>query len=200
MWQQSFKAIKTVSTNNLNYGFPNPSIDRKKYADMYGPTVGDSIRLGDMDLFAKIEKDHTIYGQEAKFGGGKTLRDGMGVNPLEMRSNPDVVDTIINSAVIIDYTGIYKADIGIKDGKIHAIGKGGNPTMMDNIDFVVGASTESISGEGLILTAGGIDCHVHYLAPGLVYAALEDFFKREVWGVLHIQVKLNKFFGLTLSL
>ncbi len=149
-------------------------LDRKRYSDMFGPTEGDSIRLGDTDLFLRIEKDYTVYGEESKFGGGKTLRDGMGVNPLESRKNPDIVDTIINSVVVIDYTGIYKADIGIKDGKIHAIGKGGNPTVMQNVDFLVGASTESIAGEGMILTAGGIDSHVHIMTPGLVEAASDN--------------------------
>ena len=124
-------------------------MDRKQYAALYGPTVGDSVRLADTNLFAAVEKDYTVHGQESKFGGGKVLRDGMGVNANETReSNPLVADTIISGAVIIDYTGIIKADIGIRDGKILAIGKGGNPDTMDDIDFVVGASTEAISGEG----------------------------------------------------
>ncbi|WP_448820474.1 urease subunit alpha [Cetobacterium sp.] len=150
-------------------------MDRKKYSDLFGPTTGDSIRLGDTNLFAKIEKDLTVYGEESKFGGGKTLRDGMGMNPIETRrGNPLVADTIINSVVIIDYTGVYKADIGIRDGKIIAIGKGGNPGIMDDIDFVVGASTEAIAGEGLIVTAGGIDSHVHLITPDIVHAALDN--------------------------
>lgn len=150
-------------------------MDRKQYSQMFGPTVGDSVRLGDTNLFAAIEKDLTVHGQESKFGGGKVLRDGMGVNATEMRKdNPLVADTIISGATIIDYTGIIKADIGIRDGKILAIGKGGNPDNMDDIDFVVGASTEAISGEGLIVTAGGIDLHVHYLSPGLTHAALDN--------------------------
>lgn len=150
-------------------------MDRKAYASLYGPTVGDSVRLGDTNLFACIEKDYTVYGQESIFGGGKVLRDGMGVNATETRrDNPKVADTIISGITIIDYTGVYKADIGIRDGKILAIGKGGNPDNMDNIDFVVGASTEAISGEGLIVTAGGIDLHVHYLSPGLAHAALDN--------------------------
>lgn len=132
-------------------------MDRKEYAQHYGPTVGDSVRLGDTNLFAAIEKDFTVYGQESKFGGGKVLRDGMGVSATETRENPSVVDTIITGATIIDYTGIIKADIGIRDGKIVAIGRGGNPDTMDNVDFVVGASTEAIAAEGLIVTAGGID-------------------------------------------
>lgn len=150
-------------------------MDRKQFASLYGPTIGDSVRLGDTNLFAAIEKDYTVHGQESKFGGGKVLRDGMGVNASETReSNPLVADTIISGATIIDYTGIIKADIGIRDGKIIAIGKGGNPDIMDDIDFIVGASTEAISGEGLIVTAGGIDLHVHYISPGLTHAALDN--------------------------
>lgn len=151
------------------------NMDRRQYTQMFGPTVGDSVRLGDTNLFAQIEKDYTVHGQESKFGGGKVLRDGMGVNATETRrDNPKVADTIISGITVIDYTGIYKADIGIRDGKILAIGKGGNPDIMDDIDFIVGASTEAISGEGLILTAGGIDLHVHYLSTGLAHAALDN--------------------------
>ena len=142
-------------------------MDREEYAQHYGPTVGDSVRLGDTNLFAAIEKDFTVYGQESKFGGGKVLRDGMGVSATETRDNPSVVDTIITGATIIDYTGLIKADIGIRDGKIVAIGRGGNPDTMDNVDFVVGASTEAIAAEGLIVTAGGIDLHVHYISADL---------------------------------
>ncbi|MEY8445543.1 urease subunit alpha [Enterococcus ratti] len=150
-------------------------MDRKKYTQMYGPIVGDSVRLGDTELFAAIEKDYTVHGQESKFGGGKVLRDGMGLNPIETREdNPLVADTIITNATIIDYTGIIKADIGIRDGKIIAIGKGGNPGNMDDVDFIVGASTEAISAEGLIVTAGGLDLHVHYISPGLAHAALDN--------------------------
>ncbi|MGN0363492.1 MAG: urease subunit alpha [Bilifractor sp.] len=150
-------------------------MDRKQYTQMFGPAEGDSVRLGDTNLFAKIEKDYTVHGQESKFGGGKVLRDGMGVSATQTRrDNPMVADTIITGITVIDYTGIYKADIGIRDGKILAIGKGGNPDIMDKIDFIVGASTEAISGEGLILTAGGIDLHVHYLSTGLAHAALDN--------------------------
>lgn len=150
-------------------------MDRKQYTQMFGPAEGDSVRLGDTNLFAKIEKDYTVHGQESKFGGGKVLRDGMGVSATQTRKdNPKVADTIITGITVIDYTGIYKADIGIRDGKILAIGKGGNPDIMDSIDFIVGASTEAISGEGLILTAGGIDLHVHYLSTGLAHAALDN--------------------------
>lgn len=150
-------------------------MDHLQYAQMFGPTTGDSVRLGDTNLFACIEKDLTSHGDECKFGGGKVLRDGMGVNATQTReNNPLVADTIISGAIIIDYTGVYKADIGIRDGKILAIGKGGNPDLMDNVDFVVGASTEAISGEGMIVTAGGIDLHVHYLSPYLTHAALDN--------------------------
>ena len=149
-------------------------MDREEYAQHYGPTVGDSVRLGDTNLFAAIEKDFTVYGQESKFGGGKVLRDGMGVSATETRDNPSVVDTIITGATIIDYTGIIKADIGIRDGKIVAIGRGGNPDTMDNVDFVVGASTEAIAAEGLIVTAGGIDLHVHYISADLPKFGLDN--------------------------
>ena len=149
-------------------------MDREEYAQHYGPTVGDSVRLGDTNLFAAIEKDFTVYGQESKFGGGKVLRDGMGVSAAETRDNPSVVDTIITGATIIDYTGIIKADIGIRDGKIVAIGRGGNPDTMDNVDFVVGASTEAIAAEGLIVTAGGIDLHVHYISADLPEFGLDN--------------------------
>lgn len=151
------------------------NMDHRQYAQMFGPTVGDSVRLGDTDLWACVEKDYTVHGQECKFGGGKVLRDGMGVDPRSLREKePMVADTIISGAVIIDYSGIYKADIGIRDGRILAIGKGGNPDVMDKVDFIVGASTEAISGEGMIVTAGGIDLHVHYISPGLVHAALDN--------------------------
>ena len=147
-------------------------IDRKHYSDLFGPTTGDSIRLADTDLFLKIEKDYTVYGDECKFGGGKSLRDGMGQNSIETRKNPMVVDLIITGVTVLDYTGVYKADVGIKDGKIVAIGKGGNPDGMDNVDFIVGVSTEALAGEGCILTAGGIDTHVHFISPDLVDSAL----------------------------
>ncbi|MBM7635325.1 urease subunit alpha [Streptococcus saliviloxodontae] len=149
-------------------------MERSEYAQHFGPTVGDSVRLGDTNLFAAIEKDYTVYGQESKFGGGKVLRDGMGVSATATRSNPAVVDTIISGATIIDYTGIIKADIGIRDGKIVAIGRGGNPDTMDNVDFIVGASTEAISADGLIVTAGGIDLHVHYISADLPEFGLDN--------------------------
>ncbi len=140
-------------------------IGRRQYADMFGPTTGDSIRLADTELFIQIEEDKTIYGEEMKFGGGKSVRDGMGQNSLETRDNPLVMDLVIVNAIILDYTGIYKADIGIRDGKIAGIGKSGNPLIMDGVDFIIGVGTEIIAGEGLIVTAGGIDTHVHFINP-----------------------------------
>ena len=148
-------------------------IDRHRYLELFGPTKGDKIRLGDTDLIIEIEKDYTGYGDECKFGGGKVLRDGMGQNAIESRENPMVADLIITGATVVDYTGIYKADIGIRDGKILAIGKGGNPYTMDDVDFIVSPSTEALAGEGRIITAGGIDTHVHYISPDVVNAALE---------------------------
>lgn len=150
-------------------------MDRKTYSQMFGPTTGDSIRLGDTDLYAKIEKDYTVYGQESKFGGGKVLRDGMGVSGTALRKTDlEVADMILSNVVIIDYTGIYKADIGMRDGKIIAIGKGGNPDTMDDIDFIVGASTEAYNGDGMIVTAGGIDTHCHYITPEIAEMALDN--------------------------
>ncbi|MFQ9696774.1 MAG: amidohydrolase family protein, partial [Zhenhengia sp.] len=140
-------------------------IGRRQYADMFGPTTGDSIRLADTELFIQIEDDKTIYGEEMKFGGGKSVRDGMGQNSLETRENPLVMDLVIVNAIILDYTGIYKADIGIRDSKIAGIGKSGNPLIMDGVDFIIGVGTEIIAGEGLIVTAGGIDTHVHFINP-----------------------------------
>ncbi|WP_312755372.1 urease subunit alpha [Rummeliibacillus suwonensis] len=147
-------------------------LSRQQYADMFGPTVGDQVRLADTELFIEIEKDYTAYGDEVKFGGGKVIRDGMGQHPLALRS--ETVDLVITNALIIDYTGIYKADIGVKDGMIAAIGKAGNPLLMDHIDIVIGASTEVIAGEGMILTAGGIDTHIHFISPQQIQTATES--------------------------
>lgn len=149
------------------------SIDKKEYICMYGPTIGDKIRLGDTNLFIEVEKDYTVYGDEMKFGGGKTIRDGMGQN-AEITSANGALDTLITNAVILDYWGIVKADIGIKDGKIVGIGKSGNPDIMNGVDshLVVGAGTEVIAGEGMIVTAGGIDTHVHYICPQQVETSL----------------------------
>lgn len=147
-------------------------MSRKQYADMYGPTTGDRVRLADTSLVIEVEKDYTVYGEEAKFGGGKSLRDGMG----QSCSVPDseCPDTVITSALVVDYTGIYKADIGIKDGKICGIGKAGNPDIMDGVtpSLVFGAGTEAIAGEGLIVTAGGIDTHIHFISPTQIETAL----------------------------
>ncbi|WP_075601921.1 urease subunit alpha [Saccharicrinis aurantiacus] len=148
------------------------TIDRKAYADMYGITTGDKLTLGDTNLVIEVEKDFTSYGDECKFGGGKVLRDGMGQASGITRK--DALDTVITNALVIDYSGIYKADIGLKDGRIHAIGKAGNPHVMPNVDLqmIVGASTEVIAGEGHIVTAGGIDTHIHYICPQQANEAL----------------------------
>ncbi len=138
------------------------TIDKKAYADMFGPTVGDRVRLADTELIIEVEKDFVKYGNEVKFGGGKIIRDGQGQSQLGAK---DTVDTVITNALIVDYSGIYKADIGIKNGFISAIGKAGNPDVQDDITFVIGAGTEVIAGEGLIVTAGGIDSHVHFICP-----------------------------------
>lgn len=147
-------------------------ITRANYADMYGATTGDRIRLADTSLVIEVEKDYATYGEEAKFGGGKTARDGMGQSCTVRDS--DCPDTIITSAVIVDYWGVVKADIGIKDGKICGIGKSGNPAMMDGVDdkLIIGAGTEVIAGEGLIVTAGGIDTHIHFISPTQIETAL----------------------------
>ncbi|HEX8314361.1 MAG TPA: urease subunit alpha [Flavisolibacter sp.] len=148
-------------------------INRIKYANMYGPTTGDKVRLGDTELFIEIEKDFTFYGDEAKFGGGKTIRDGMAQSATATRAE-GVLDFVITSVIIIDHWGIVKADIGIRDGKIVGIGKAGNPDTMDGITpgMVIGASTEVHGGAGLIATAGGIDTHIHFICPQLIDHAL----------------------------
>ncbi len=149
------------------------TIDRKKYASMYGPTTGDKVRLGDSELFAEVEKDFTVYGEENKFGGGKTVRDGMAQSATHTRDE-GVLDLLITNALIIDYWGIVKADIGVKDGKIIGIGKAGNPNTMDGVTpgMNIGASTEVLAAEGNIITAGGLDAHVHFICPQLVDTAL----------------------------
>src|SRR5258705_4412412 len=138
---------------------------RSHYADMFGPTTGDKVRLGDTSLMLEVEKDFTVYGDECKFGGGKVIRDGMG--QATGIGDKDALDCVITNALIVDYTGIYKADIGIKTGLICAIGKAGNPDVMAGVTpgMIVGVTTEVIAGEGLILTAGGIDCHIHFICP-----------------------------------
>ncbi|PGV52527.1 urease subunit alpha [Bacillus sp. AFS037270] len=148
-------------------------MSRKQYADMFGPTTGDAIRLADTDLFIEIEKDFTVYGDEVKFGGGKVIRDGMGQHPLATRAD-GALDTVITNAIIVDYTRIYKADIGIRDGRIAGIGKSGNPLVMEKVDMIIGASTEVIAGEGMIVTAGGIDAHIHFISPQQIETALSS--------------------------
>jgi urease subunit alpha len=144
-------------------------IGRHAYAEMYGPTVGDRVRLGDTALWIQVEKDYTVYGEEVKFGGGKVIRDGMGQS---QRTSKEVVDTVITNALILDHWGIVKADIGIKDGRIAAIGKAGNPDVQPAASIVIGPGTEVIAGEGLIATAGGIDAHIHFICPQQVEEAL----------------------------
>lgn len=148
-------------------------ISGEKYAMMYGPTTGDKVRLADTSLVIEVEKDYTVYGDEAKFGGGKTLRDGMGQSVKTTSADGDL-DLVITNCLIVDYTGIYKADIGIKNGKIAGIGKAGNPSIMDGVTpgMTVGASTEALAGEGMIVTAGGLDTHIHFIAPQQINCAL----------------------------
>ncbi len=145
-------------------------ISRAAYAGMYGPTTGDRLRLADTDLIIEIEKDFAIYGEEVKFGGGKVIRDGMGQGQASRAAG--AVDTVITNAVIVDHWGIVKADIGIKDGRIAAIGKAGNPDVQPGVDIVIGPGTEAIAGEGKIITAGAIDSHIHFICPQLVEDAL----------------------------
>jgi urease subunit alpha len=144
-------------------------IDRRAYAQMYGPTTGDRIRLGDTELWIEIERDAAVYGEEVKFGGGKVIRDGMGQS---QRCAAQVVDTVITNAVILDHWGVVKADVGLKDGRIASIGKAGNPDIQPGVDVVIGVGTEVIAGEGLILTAGAIDAHIHLICPQQVEHAL----------------------------
>ncbi|MEJ2646041.1 MAG: urease subunit alpha [Gammaproteobacteria bacterium] len=145
------------------------TISRSAYAEMYGPTVGDRVRLGDTELVIEVERDHTRYGDEVKFGGGKVIRDGMGQS---QRAGAEVVDLVITNALILDHWGIVKADIGIRDGRIAAIGKAGNPDVQPGVDIVVGPGTEALAGEGMIATAGGIDAHIHFICPQQVEEAL----------------------------
>ncbi|MDP7564333.1 MAG: urease subunit alpha [Arenicellales bacterium] len=145
------------------------SISRQAYAEMYGPTTGDRVRLADTELFIQVEKDRTSYGDEVKFGGGKVIRDGMGQG---QGCAPQVVDVVITNALILDWWGIVKADVGIKDGRITGIGKAGNPDVQPDVDIVIGPGTEAIAGEGQLLTAGGIDSHIHFICPQQVEQAL----------------------------
>ncbi len=145
-------------------------MSRAAYADMFGPTVGDKVRLADTELFVKVEKDFTIYGEEVKFGGGKVIRDGMGQSQASRAEG--AVDTVITNALIIDHSGIYKADVGITDGRISGIGKAGNPDVQPGVTIIVGPGTEAIAGEGKILTAGALDTHIHFICPQQVDEAL----------------------------
>ncbi len=145
-------------------------MNRRAYAETYGPTVGDRVRLADTELIIEVERDYTTYGDEVKFGGGKVIRDGMGQSPITNAEG--AVDAVITNALILDWWGIVKADVGIKDGKIAAIGKAGNPYIQDNIDIIIGPGTEAIAGEGLILTAGGIDTHIHFICPQQIEVAI----------------------------
>ena len=147
-------------------------ISRKSYSDMYGPTVGDQIRLGDTDLIIEVENDFTNYGEEVKFGGGKVIRDGMGQSQIP-RSQGEV-DTIITNALVVDVKGIFKADVGIKDGKICELGKAGNPDTQNNVNIIIGPGTEIIAGEGKIITAGGFDSHIHFICPQQIDDALHS--------------------------
>lgn len=145
-------------------------MDRRAYAETFGPTTGDRIRLADTELFIEVERDFTTYGDEVKFGGGKVIRDGMGQSPI---ANADgAVDLVITNALILDWWGIVKADIGIKDGKIYKIGKAGNPYIQDNVDIIIGPGTEVLAGEGAIVTAGGIDSHIHFICPQQIETAI----------------------------
>ena len=145
------------------------TISRKAYAEMFGPTTGDRFRLADTELFIEIEHDHTTYGEEVKFGGGKVIRDGMGQS---QRAHKDVMDTVITNATILDHWGIVKADIGIKAGRIAGIGKAGNPDIQPNVTMAIGGATEIIAGEGMIVTAGGVDTHIHFICPQQIEEAL----------------------------
>ncbi|MBT8153197.1 urease subunit alpha [Epibacterium ulvae] len=147
-------------------------ISRSDYAAMFGPTTGDKLRLADTDLVIEVEKDLTTYGEEVKFGGGKVIRDGMG--QAQTTRAEGAVDTVITNALILDHTGIYKADVGLRDGRIHKIGKAGNPDTQPGVDIIVGPGTEAIAGEGRILTAGGFDSHIHYICPQQIEDALHS--------------------------
>ncbi len=144
-------------------------ISRQAYAEMFGPTTGDRVRLADTELWIEVERDYTIYGEEVKFGGGKVIRDGMGQS---QRMSADVMDTVITNALIVDHWGIVKADIGLKNGFIAAIGKAGNPDIQPGVTIVIGPGTEIIAGEGMIVTAGGIDSHIHFICPQQIEEAL----------------------------
>ncbi len=144
-------------------------VDREAYAEMYGPTVGDRVRLADTELWIEVEEDRTVFGEEVKFGGGKVIRDGMGQS---QRLSAEVADVVITNALILDHWGVIKADIGIREGRISGIGKAGNPDVQPGVDIVIGPGTEAIAGEGLIATAGGLDAHIHFICPQQIEHAL----------------------------
>ncbi len=146
------------------------AIPRRDYADMFGPTVGDRVRLADTELFIEVERDFTAYGDEVKFGGGKVIRDGMGQSQATRAEG--AADTVVTNALILDHWGVVKADIGIRDGRILAVGKAGNPDIQDGVDIVIGPGTEIVAGEGKIVTAGGFDCHIHFICPQQIEEAL----------------------------
>ncbi|HOZ33802.1 MAG TPA: urease subunit alpha, partial [Tabrizicola sp.] len=159
------------------------TISRKTYADMFGPTVGDRVRLGDTELIIEVERDLIAerssaganalrYGEEVKFGGGKVIRDGMGQSQLTRAAG--AMDTVITNALIVDWAGIVKADVGLRDGRIARIGKAGNPDTQPGVDVIIGPGTEIIAGEGRILTAGGMDAHIHFIAPQQIEEALVE--------------------------
>ena len=148
------------------------NISRSSYSEMYGPTTGDKVRLADTDLIIEVENDFTVYGEEVKFGGGKVIRDGMGQSQVTRKDG--AVDTVITNALVVDINGIFKADIGIKDGLIHKIGKSGNPDTQPQIDIIIGPGTEIIAGEGKIITAGGFDSHIHFICPQQIEDALHS--------------------------
>jgi urease subunit alpha len=145
-------------------------MDRRAYAETFGPTVGDRVRLADTELLIEVEQDFTTYGDEVKFGGGKVIRDGMGQSPISREAG--AVDMVITNALILDWWGIVKADIGLKDGRIHKIGKAGNPYIQDKVDIIIGPGTEVVAGEGMIVTAGGIDSHIHFICPQQIETAI----------------------------
>jgi urease subunit alpha len=145
------------------------TIERQTYAEFYGPTTGDRVRLADTDLIIEVEKDHTSYGDEVTFGGGKVIRDGMGQS---QRTAAESVDLVITNALVLDHSGIFKADIGVKNGRIVGIGKAGNPDIQPNVDIVISAATDVIAGEGKILTAGALDTHIHLICPQQAEEAL----------------------------
>ena len=155
------------------------TISRYDYSAMYGPTTGDKIRLADTELIIEVERDFTTYGEEVKFGGGKVIRDGMGQS--QATRSKGAVDTVLTNALVVDYSGIYKADVGLMDGRILKIGKAGNPDTQPNVDIVIGPGTEIIAAEGKILTAGGFDSHIHFICPQQIEDALHSGTKITLW-------------------